>query len=109
VIRVVGPAPAAGSFIASLSMSAVAFRRCTVFPQLRLVAGIPMLTAGMVYLALPLLFVRPSGGCTRALGRFPRNPERLGARSSCRASAADEIGVAERDCPNAARPGSMLE
>jgi len=59
-----------------------------------LIAG---LTAGLVYLALHYLFVRPMRRLDREPDRLPREPGKRPRASSCRARRGDErIGVAER-------------
>jgi signal transduction histidine kinase len=58
--------------------------------------GIAMLTAGLVYLALHYLFVRPMRRLTANLVGFHENPE-SSARIIVPSQRGDEIGVAERE------------
>src|SRR5947209_11501067 len=58
--------------------------------------GIAMLTAGLVYLALHYLFVRPMRRLTASLVGFHENPE-SSARIIVPSQRGDEIGVAERE------------
>ena len=58
--------------------------------------GIGVLTAGLVYLALHFLFVRPMRRLTASLVGFHENPE-SSARIIVPSQRGDEIGVAERE------------
>ena len=58
--------------------------------------GIAVLTAGLVYLALHYLFVRPMRRLTASLVGFHENPE-SSARIIVPSQRGDEIGVAERE------------
>src|SRR5258707_8635497 len=75
-IRVVGPAPGGGQFIEAvideqpLRQAMYRFSSNLLWVSL----GIAMLTAGLVYLALHYLFVRPMRRLTARLLRFPQNP-----------------------------------
>jgi signal transduction histidine kinase len=97
-IRVVGPAPGGAQFIetvvdeAPLRASMYRFSR-----NLLLVAmAIAMFTAGLVYIALHFLFVRPMRRLTASLVGFHENPE-SSARIIVPSQRGDEIGVAERE------------
>jgi signal transduction histidine kinase len=97
-IRVIGPTPGGGQFIevvideAPLRQAMYRFSR-----NLLLVAlVIGMLTAGLVYLALHFLFVRPMRRLTASLVGFHENPE-SSARIIVPSQRGDEIGVAERE------------
>ncbi|MGC1662175.1 MAG: HAMP domain-containing sensor histidine kinase [Bradyrhizobium sp.] len=97
-IRVIGPAPGGAQFIetvvdeAPLRASMYRFSR-----NLLLVAmAIAMFTAGLVYIALHFLFVRPMRRLTESLVSFHENPE-SSARIIVPSSRSDEIGVAERE------------
>jgi signal transduction histidine kinase len=97
-IRVVGPAPGAAQFIevvideAPLRLAMYRFSRNVLVVSL-LIAG---LTAGLVYLALHYLFVRPMRRLTASLVGFHENPESP-ARIIVPSQRGDEIGVAERE------------
>src|SRR5947209_5834636 len=77
-IRVVGPTPGGGQFIEvvvdelPLRQAMYRFSRNLLLVSL----GIAMLTAGLVYLALHYLFVRPMRRLTASLVGFHENPER---------------------------------
>jgi signal transduction histidine kinase len=97
-IRIIGPAPGRAQFIetvvdeAPLRASMYRFSR-----NLLLVStGIAMLTAGLVYIALHFLFVRPMRRLTANLVGFHENPE-SSARIIVPSQRGDEIGVAERE------------
>jgi signal transduction histidine kinase len=97
-IRVIGPAPSGGQFIEvvidefPLRQSMYRFSRNLLLVSL----GIAMLTAGLVYLALHFLFVRPMRRLTASLVGFHENPE-SSARIIVPSQRGDEIGVAERE------------
>ena len=97
-IRVVGPAPGAAQFIEvvidelPLRQAMYRFSRNVLVVSL-LIAGI---TAGLVYLALHYLFVRPMRRLTASLIGFHENPESR-ARIIVPSQRGDEIGVAERE------------
>jgi signal transduction histidine kinase len=97
-IRVVGPAPGGAQFIevvideAPLRQAMYVFSRNVLVVAL-LIAG---LTAGLVYLALHYLFVRPMRRLTANLVGFHENPESA-ARIIVPSQRGDEIGVAERE------------
>jgi len=97
-IRVVGPAPGGAQFIevvideAPLRQAMYRFSRNVLVVAL-LIAG---LTAGLVYLALHYLFVRPMRRLTANLVGFHENPESA-ARIIVPSQRGDEIGVAERE------------
>src|ERR1700690_1655689 len=65
-------------------------------PLLLVSMGIAMLTAGLVYIALLFLFVRPMRRLTANLVGFHENPE-SSARIIVPSQRGDEIGVAERE------------
>jgi signal transduction histidine kinase len=97
-IRVVGPAPGAAQFIEvvvdekPLRLAMYRFSRNLLVVSL----GIAMLAAGLVYLALHFLFVRPMRRLTANLVGFHENPESA-ARIIVPSQRGDEIGVAERE------------
>jgi signal transduction histidine kinase len=97
-IRVVGPAPGVAQFIEvvidelPLRQAMYRFSRNVLVVSL-LIAGI---TAGLVYLALHYLFVRPMRRLTASLIGFHENPESP-VRIIVPSQRGDEIGVAERE------------
>ena len=97
-IRVIGPAPGGAQFIEvvidelPLRQAMYRFSRNLLLVSL----GIAMLTAGLVYLALHYLFVRPMRRLTASLVGFHENPE-SSARIIVPSQRGDEIGVAERE------------
>src|SRR5271156_1372466 len=97
-IRVIGPAPGGAQFIevvideAPLRQAMYRFSRNLLLVSL----GIATLTAGLVYLALHYLFVRPMRRLTASLVGFHENPE-SSARIIVPSQRGDEIGVAERE------------
>src|SRR6266481_7700336 len=97
-IRVVGPTPTGGQFIEviidelPLRQAMYRFSRNLLLVSL----GIAMLTAGLVYLALHYLFVRPMRRLTASLVGFHENPE-SSAQIIVPSQRGDEIGVAERE------------
>jgi len=97
-IRVVGPAPGGAQFIEvvvdekPLRLAMYRFSRNLLVVSL----GIAMLAAGLVYLALHYLFVRPMRRLTANLVGFHENPESA-ARIIVPSQRGDEIGVAERE------------
>ena len=97
-IRVVGPAPGGAQFIEvvvdekPLRQAMYRFSRNLLLVSL----GIAMLAAGLVYLALHYLFVRPMRRLTANLVGFHENPESA-ARIIVPSQRGDEIGVAERE------------
>lgn len=97
-IRVIGAAPGQAQFIEvvvdekPLRQAMYRFSRNVLIVAL-LIAG---LTAGLVYLALHYLFVRPMRRLTASLVGFHENPE-SSARIIVPSQRGDEIGVAERE------------
>lgn len=97
-IRVIGPAPGKAQFIEvvtdekPLRLAMYRFSRNVLIVAL-LIAG---LTAGLVYLALHYLFVRPMRRLTASLVGFHENPE-SSAGIIVPSQRGDEIGVAERE------------
>ncbi len=97
-IRVIGAAPGQAQFIEvvidekPLRLAMYRFSRNVLIVAL-LIAG---LTAGLVYLALHYLFVRPMRRLTASLVGFHENPE-SSARIIVPSQRGDEIGVAERE------------
>jgi signal transduction histidine kinase len=97
-IRVIGPAPGGAQFIetvvdeAPLRASMYRFSRNLLVVSL----GIAVLTAGLVYVALHFMFVRPMRRLTANLVGFHENPE-SSARIIVPSQRGDEIGVAERE------------
>ncbi len=97
-IRVVGPAPGGAQFI-EVVIDELPLRQAMYrFSRNLLVVSliIAMLTAGLVYLALHYLFVRPMRRLTASLVGFHENPE-SSARIIVPSQRGDEIGVAERE------------
>ena len=97
-IRVVGPAPGGGQFIEVVTDELPLRQAMYRFSRNVLVIAlfIAMLTAGLVYLALHYLFVRPMRRLTASLVGFHENPE-SSARIIVPSQRGDEIGVAERE------------
>ena len=97
-IRIVGPGVGNAQFIEivtddlPLRQSMYRFSRNVVV--VALIIGV--LTAGLVYLALHYLFVRPMRRLTASLVGFHENPE-SSARIIVPSQRSDEIGVAERE------------
>ncbi len=97
-IRVVGPAPGGAHFIEvvvdekPLRQAMYRFSSNLLLVSL----GIAMLAAGLVYLALHYLFVRPMRRLTANMVGFHENPESA-ARIIVPSQRGDEIGVAERE------------
>jgi len=97
-IRIVGPAPGGAQFIEvvvdelPLRQAMYRFSRNLLFVSI----GIGLLTAGLVYLAMHFLFVRPMRRLTANLIGFHENPE-SSARIIVPSHRGDEIGVAERE------------
>jgi len=97
-IRVIGPTPGGGQFIETvvderpLRQSMYRFSRNLLLVGL----GIGILTAGLVYIALHFLFVRPMRRLTANMVGFHENPESA-ARVIEPSQRGDEIGVAERE------------
>ena len=97
-IRIVGPGVGNAQFIEivtdelPLRQSMYRFSRNVVVVALI----IAVLTAGLVYLALHYLFVRPMRRLTASLVGFHENPE-SSARIIVPSQRSDEIGVAERE------------
>ncbi|HTB01839.1 MAG TPA: HAMP domain-containing sensor histidine kinase [Bradyrhizobium sp.] len=97
-IRVVGPAPGGAQFI-EVVIDEKPLRQAMYRFSRNLLAvsmGIGALTAGLVYLALHFLFVRPMRRLTASLVAFHENPE-SSARIIVPSQRGDEIGVAERE------------
>ena len=99
VIRVIGPAPGNnGQFLEvvvderPLREAMYRFSRNLLLMSL----AISIVTAGLVYLALHYLFVRPMRRLTANVVAFHENPESP-ARISTPSDRGDEIGVAERE------------
>src|ERR1700724_3528256 len=97
-IRVVGPSTGGGQFIEvvidelPLRQAVCRFSRNVLLVAL-IIAG---LTAGLVYLPLHYLFVRPMRRLPASLVGFHENPE-SSARIIVPSQRGDEIGVAERE------------
>src|SRR6187431_3732757 len=97
-IRIVGPAPGGAQFIEvvvdekPLRLAMYRFSRNLLLVALL----IGVLTAGLVYLALHYLFVRPMRRLTANMVGFHENPESA-ARIIVPSHRGDEIGVAERE------------
>ena len=101
-IRVIGPVPAGaqkGAQFIEVVIDELPLRQAMYrfSSNLLLVSlGIAILTAGLVYLALHYLFVRPMRYLTANLVAFHENPESL-SRIIIPSQRGDEIGVAERE------------
>src|ERR1700677_5111624 len=97
-IRIIGAAPGGAQFIETVVDEAPLRKLMYRFSRnLLLVSmGIAMLTAGLVYIALHFLFVRPMRRLTANLVGFHENPE-SSARIIVPSQRGDEIGVAERE------------
>ena len=97
-VRIVGPTPGNAEFIEMVVDEAPlrqAMRRFSV--NLLLVSlGISILTAGLVYLALHFLFVRPMRRLTANVAGFHEDPENA-ARIIVPSQRRDEIGLIERE------------
>jgi signal transduction histidine kinase len=95
---VIGPAPGAAQFIEvvidELPLRKAMYRFSSNLLLISLI--IASLTAGLVYLALHFLFVRPMRRLTENLVDFHENPE-SSARIIVPSHRGDEIGVAERE------------
>jgi signal transduction histidine kinase len=97
-IRVFGPAPGGAQFIETvvderpLRQAMYRFSRNLLLVGL----GIGILTAGLVYISLHFLFVRPMRRLTANMVAFHENPESA-ARIIVPSQRGDEIGVAERE------------
>ncbi|WP_213773991.1 HAMP domain-containing sensor histidine kinase [Bradyrhizobium sp. dw_78] len=97
-IRVIGPAPGGAQFIETIVDEAPLRAAMYRFSRnLALVSmGIAVLTAGLVYVALHFLFVRPMRHLTANLVGFHEDPE-SSARIIVPSQRGDEIGVVERE------------
>jgi signal transduction histidine kinase len=97
-IRVVGPTQEGAQFIEVVIDEAPLRKAMYRFSGNLLVVslGIGVLTAGLVYLALHYLFVRPMRRLTASLVAFHEDPE-SSARIIVPSQRGDEIGVAERE------------
>ncbi|MEH2474061.1 signal transduction histidine kinase [Nitrobacteraceae bacterium AZCC 2161] len=97
-IRVIGPAPGGAQFIEvvidELPLRQAMYRFSSNLVLVSL--GLAILTAGLVYLALHYLFVRPMRHLTANLVGFHENPE-SSSRIIVPSQRGDEIGVAERE------------
>lgn len=97
-MRIIGEAPGGAQFIEvvvdelPLRQAMYRFSRNLLWVSL----GLAILSAGLVYLALHYLFVRPMRRLTANMVAFHENPESP-ARIIVPSSRADEIGVAERE------------
>ncbi|WEF52094.1 HAMP domain-containing histidine kinase [[Pseudomonas] carboxydohydrogena] len=98
VIRIIGPAPQGEQFIEVVVDEAPLRRAMYRFSSnvLLLSLGFAIATAGLIYLALHFLFVRPMRRMTANLIAFHENPESAD-RAIVPSNRADEIGVAERE------------
>ena len=97
-IRVVGPAPGGAQFIETVVDEKPLRQAMYRFSRNLLIVGllIGILTAGLVYVALHFLFVRPMRRLTASMVGFHENPESA-ARIIVPSQRGDEIGVAERE------------
>jgi signal transduction histidine kinase len=98
VIRIIGPAPGSAQFlevvIEEQPLRKAMYRFSVNVLLLSLVMTI--ITAGLVYMALHYLFVRPMRRITANLVGFHENPEST-ARIIIPSKRSDEIGLAERE------------
>jgi signal transduction histidine kinase len=97
-IRVIGPAPGGAQFIETVVDERPLRQSMYRFSRNLLVVGVAIgiLTAGLVYLCLHFLFVRPMRRLTANMIAFHENPESA-ARIIVPSQRGDEIGVAERE------------
>jgi len=97
-IRVIGSAPGGAQFIETVVDERPLRQSMYRFSRNLLVVGlvIGVLTAGLVYLCLHFLFVRPMRRLTANMVAFHENPESA-ARIIVPSQRGDEIGVAERE------------
>ena len=97
-IRIIGPAPGGAQFIETVVDERPLRQAMYRFSRNLLLVGlvIGILTAGLVYLALHFLFVRPMRRLTASMVGFHENPESA-ARIIVPSQRGDEIGVAERE------------
>ena len=97
-IRVVGPAPGGAQFIETVVDEKPLRQAMYRFSRNLLLVGlaIEILTAGLVYVSLHFLFVRPMRRLTASMVGFHENPESA-ARIIVPSQRGDEIGVAERE------------
>ncbi len=97
-IRVVGPAPGGAQFIETVVDEKPLRQAMYRFSRNLLIVGllIGILTAGLVYVSLHFLFVRPMRRLTASMVGFHENPESA-ARIIVPSQRGDEIGVAERE------------
>jgi signal transduction histidine kinase len=97
-IRVVGPAPGGAQFIETVVDEKPLRQAMYRFSGNLLIVGfgIGILTAGLVYISLHFLFVRPMRRLTASMVGFHENPESA-ARIIVPSQRGDEIGVAERE------------
>ena len=101
-IRVIGPVPSgaqSGAQFIEVVIDELPLRQAMYRFSSNLVLvslGLAILTAGLVYLALHYLFVRPMRHLTANLVGFHENPESL-SRIIVPSDRGDEIGVAERE------------
>lgn len=97
-IRIVGPGVGNAQFVEivtdELPLRQAMYRFSRNVVVVALIIGV--LTAGLVYLALHYLFVRPMRRLTASLVGFHENPE-SSARIIVPSQRSDEIGVAERE------------
>ncbi|WP_398464898.1 ATP-binding protein [Tardiphaga sp.] len=97
-MRIIGPAPGGAQFIEvvvdelPLRQAMYRFSRNLLWVSL----GLAILSAGLVYITLHYLFVRPMRRLTASMVAFHENPESH-ARIIVPSQRADEIGVAERE------------
>jgi len=97
-IRVIGPAPGGAQFIETVVDERPLRQAMYRFSRNLLIVGlgIGILTAGLVYISLHFLFVRPMRRLTANMVGFHENPESA-ARIIVPSHRGDEIGVAERE------------
>jgi signal transduction histidine kinase len=97
-IRVIGQAPGGAQFIETVVDERPLRQAMYRFSRNLLLVGlaIGILTAGLVYISLHFLFVRPMRRLTANMVAFHENPESA-ARIIVPSQRGDEIGVAERE------------
>ena len=97
-IRIIGPAPGGAQFLETVVDERPLRQSMYRFSRNLLIVGvgIGVLTAGLVYIALHFLFVRPMRRLTASMVGFHENPESA-ARIIVPSQRGDEIGVAERE------------
>ena len=99
VMRVIGKSPSDGAVMIEVLMDETPMRQAMYgYSQriLELSIVISLITAGLVYLSLQLLMVRPMGRITQSMVSFRDNPEDVSVNAPL-SERRDEIGVAQRE------------